>query len=193
MISSKSGTTRGVLKFFNTMKGFGFVDTKEGDIFLHATKAERFIGHLVPGAVVTIAYKTGQRGLETSEVVSVSEPPVYEGEIKFYDTDRNFGFISCPDLDDVFLPRSVALAAGVVPWPGLQVEFQCVPSSKRSMQATMIRPVEEVALAPDATETVAENIPQPAKKMPAKKNAGKKSTKSRASKLNGSAVHAASV
>lgn len=189
----KSGTILGTLKFFDATKGFGFVETKEGDIFLHATRATGFVDKLISGAVVKLVYMTSQRGLEASSVISVSEPPFYDGEVKFYNTDKNFGFISCSELGDVFLSSSVALAAGVEPWAGLKVEFQCVPSRKGSMTATMIRPVAEVVPVSGVTETVAEDIPQPAEKKSAERKADKKKTSSRAAKLNGSAEHAASV
>jgi CspA family cold shock protein len=48
--------TKGIVKFYNGQKGFGFIEPEDGgkDVFVHATALERAgIGHLVEGQKVS--------------------------------------------------------------------------------------------------------------------------------------------
>ena len=63
------------------------------------------------------------------------------GKVKWYDTDKGFGFITGDDGTDVFLP-SAALPAGVTSVKGGQrLEFG-VAQGKRGMQALSVRVVD---------------------------------------------------
>ena len=63
------------------------------------------------------------------------------GQVKWYDTDKGFGFITGDDGTDVFLP-SAALPAGVTSVKGGQrLEFG-VAQGKRGMQALSVRVVD---------------------------------------------------
>ena len=63
------------------------------------------------------------------------------GKVKWYDTDKGFGFITGDDSTDVFLP-SAALPAGVTSVKGGQrLEFG-VAQGKRGMQALSVRVVD---------------------------------------------------
>lgn len=92
----------GKIKFFNQEKGFGIIVTKLGDVFIHVTKTGGKQDELVPDAEVRIdftsAFKDGEVKHAATALLSVKAPPApieVLDKVKFYNKDKNFGFIFC--------------------------------------------------------------------------------------------------
>jgi CspA family cold shock protein len=103
----KSGVTAKV-KWFNPAKGFGFVAPMDGspDAFLHVSVVQGAgLRTLRQGATIVCDLGNGPRGLQVSSIHSVdessvvddapagdSDESVVEGEIKFFSSDKGYGF-----------------------------------------------------------------------------------------------------
>ena len=117
-ISSEPGQVRAevsaVVKWFNSAKGFGFVQPDDGspDAFLHASVVERSgHNHLPEGAALVCDISEGPRGPQVAAIHSVELPQggavegtVIIGTVKFFDPVRGFGFVVPDDGGrDVFV------------------------------------------------------------------------------------------
>ncbi len=68
--------TTGTVKFFNTQKGYGFIETDDGskDAFVHISAVERAgLTSLNEGQKVTYDVQPGQNGKSSAENLSVIE------------------------------------------------------------------------------------------------------------------------
>ncbi len=66
--------TTGTVKFFNTTKGFGFIQPSDGskDVFVHISAVERSnIGHLAEGQEVRFEVRQEARGLAAVNLEAV--------------------------------------------------------------------------------------------------------------------------
>jgi CspA family cold shock protein len=128
-------TVETVVKWFNTEKGYGFVELpdRRGDAFLHL-RTLRLIGRnsLPSGAKLRAVVTNGVRGAQVERVVDVDDSRVVErpekaprpipdastaidltGRVKWFDGVRGFGFIASDDFGkDVFIHVTTLSAAG---------------------------------------------------------------------------------
>lgn len=127
------GTGKGVVKFFNTEKGFGFIQRDDGgeDVFVHISAVERAgLSALAEGQ--GLEFNLVDRGGKTSaadlqivgDVIAVearAAPPQREltgekatGTVKFFNGMKGFGFITRDDgQPDVFVHISAVERSGL--------------------------------------------------------------------------------
>ncbi|MPZ09242.1 MAG: cold-shock protein [Kiloniellaceae bacterium] len=110
---------KAVVKWFNVTKGFGFVQLSEGapDAFLHISVVERTGNReLYEGTAIVCDLMQGRKGLQVAEIHSVEAgampafssghsphggpggqsgggAEVIEGTVKFFNTEKGFGFV----------------------------------------------------------------------------------------------------
>jgi cold shock protein len=87
----------------------------------------------------------------------VFEVPVPTGKVKWFDTERGFGFIASDEGDEVFLHAS-ALPAGIpAPKPGTKVDFG-VADGRRGPQALSVKVLDPMPSVAKAARKPAEDM-----------------------------------
>lgn len=130
---------QGLVKWFDPTKGFGFVIPEEGgpDILLHANVLRNFgQGSVVDGSTIAIMVQDTQRGLQATEVLSITPPdsgdslplrdmveftpeeiaqkPIEPARVKWFDKAKGFGFANIfGNNDDVFIHVEVLRRSGL--------------------------------------------------------------------------------
>jgi cold shock protein len=136
-------TLEGAVKWFNTEKGYGFVELTggRGDAFLHLkTLRETGRDTLPSGARIRVVVRAGSRGAQVIRVIEVDTTGATErpprrpspdpsnafdltGRVKWFDDARGFGFVASDDFGkDVFVHTTTLGACGV----GRLIEGQTV-------------------------------------------------------------------
>ncbi|MEO5707605.1 MAG: cold-shock protein [Alteraurantiacibacter sp.] len=130
------GTGKGKVKFFNTQKGFGFIQRDEGgeDVFVHISQVER-AGLVSLAEGQELQFNLVDRGGKVSaadlqvvgDVIAVEEAPKSPqreltgekavGTVKFFNAMKGFGFITRDDgKEDAFVHISAVERSGL---PGI--------------------------------------------------------------------------
>ena len=76
-----SETRKGVVKWFNDAKGFGFIESPEGDVFVHYSAIEwEGFKTLKDGEEVVYKVEQGPKGLHAREVKRLKAPASHGAE-----------------------------------------------------------------------------------------------------------------
>jgi len=94
---------RGKVKFFNFMKGYGFICHEDVDYFVHVTDIQNG-DLLLEDEEVEFKGVQGQKGWQAIEVNRIGPPDMLEeaGKVKFYNEERGYGFVEREGKADVF-------------------------------------------------------------------------------------------
>lgn len=128
----------GIVKSFNPSKGWGFIECEQtklmygSDVFLLKGELQGF--GVSKGDHISFSVKQGQKGIQATGIKVIGNPnsngeqgPTFFGEIKTFNAQKGFGFISCPASEqifgkDIFVMKS-ELPGGMV-GQGTQVQFK---------------------------------------------------------------------
>ncbi len=127
----------GVVKWFDSAKGFGFVVSDSGgpDILLHANVLRNFgLGAVADRAAIEVVVQETPRGMQAVEVLSIAPPaaedvpvqtfqedldlgradPLEPARVKWFDKSKGFGFANVfGKTEDVFIHVEVLRRSGL--------------------------------------------------------------------------------
>lgn len=166
----------GVVKWFDPVKGFGFVVADEGgpDILLHVNVLRNFgQSSVADGARVELEVQRTERGVQATNVLSL-QPPAGEGNVglsdiaaldpevvaaapleparvKWFDKGKGFGFANVfGRRDDIFLHMEVLRRSGLSDLaPGEAIALRVIQGKRGHMAAEVL--AWESALEPEDT------------------------------------------
>ncbi|WP_169566143.1 cold shock domain-containing protein [Sneathiella limimaris] len=115
------------VKWFNTAKGFGFVEPLDGtgDAFVHVSVLQaNGLQGLPEGAPIVCDLTAGVRGQQVLKIVDLGPAPVLdmrdadseliEGTVKFFNTEKGFGFVTPDDASrDIFVHMKALEKSGL--------------------------------------------------------------------------------
>ena len=113
-----SGIKRGVVKWFNDAKGFGFIEHDSGkDVFVHYSVIESDgFKTLKDGEEVDYELKEGEKGLHAARVVRINAPlrPTKSSEASATDLLSSNGGMIAPKLESGTVPLTSKTSADMV-------------------------------------------------------------------------------
>ncbi len=115
------------VKWFNTSKGFGFVEPLDGtgDAFVHISILQtNGLQGLPEGAPIVCDLAAGTRGQQVHKILNLGPAPVLdqkdgdteliEGAVKFFNTEKGFGFVTPDDASrDIFVHMKALEKSGL--------------------------------------------------------------------------------
>jgi CspA family cold shock protein len=172
--SSLPQSVSGTVKWFDPVKGFGFVVADEGgaDILLHVNVLRNFgQSSVADGARVSLIAQKTERGVQASEVVSITPPaglqatlediveldddeiaraPMVAARIKWFDKAKGFGFANVfGNTEDIFVHMDVLRQSGLSDLaPGEAIAMRVI-DGKRGRMAAEVQAWEAVQLTED--------------------------------------------
>lgn len=155
----------GHVKWFDPVKGFGFVVSDEGgpDILLHVNVLRNFgQSSVADGAGIEIAVQRTERGAQATEIFRIDPPahedaaplpdiavmdqaelaaaPLEPGRVKWFDKTKGFGFANVfGKAEDVFLHVEVLRRSGLSDLqPGEALAMRVVDGKRGRMAAEVL-------------------------------------------------------
>ncbi len=115
------------VKWFNTAKGFGFVEPLDGsgDAFVHiSVLQDNGLQGLPEGAPIVCDLAAGSRGQQVQKILNLGPAPVLdqvdgdteliEGVVKFFNSEKGFGFVTPDDTSrDIFVHMKALEKSGL--------------------------------------------------------------------------------
>lgn len=172
--SDTTSSVVGVVKWFDPVKGFGFVVSDAGgpDILLHVNVLRNFgQSSVADGARVELEVQHTNRGVQATQVVSLMPPqgddsvglsdiaaldpdvvaaaPLEPARVKWFDKGKGFGFANVfGRRDDIFLHMEVLRRSGLSDLsPGEALALRVIEGKRGHMAAEVF--AWEAALEPD--------------------------------------------
>jgi len=159
-------TVRGKVKWFDPVKGYGFIVSEEGgpDILLHCNVLRNFgQGSIADGAHIQVSVQETARGVQATVVHEIDPPDDAEGalsdfgdsaaaevggelepaRVKWFDKGKGFGFANVFGRpEDVFIHMEVLRRSGFADLqPGEAVGVKVI-EGKRGRMVTQVTPWE---------------------------------------------------
>jgi CspA family cold shock protein len=157
----------GIVKWFNTVKGFGFITPSDGsnDAFLHlSVLRDAGVAALQPGATIRCIVSSREKGLQVTQILNVDDStaePVrpspghgathgadaigpasdfVDATVKWFNPDKGYGFVCQLDNDrDVFIHVVTLRRSGVRELEAGQPVKVRIADGPKGPQATEIR------------------------------------------------------
>lgn len=155
----------GHVKWFDPVKGFGFVVSEEGgpDILLHANVLRNFgQGSIADNAGIEISVQETPRGVQALEIFSITPPktdpsahgatmeggeviddadaPLQPGRVKWFDKSKGFGFANIfGSEEDIFVHIEVLRRSGFADLqPGEAIGLKVVEGKRGRMASSVV-------------------------------------------------------